>query len=156
MIGGLVTLVGCQPMAAPPTSETSPAAVQSSDAVASEAAAHVSEGNPQGVPPSDAPVVATAGVGKEGQSLKGESGLGGMIAAPASTLFSVRQRAVFEIKIPQAINLFQGLEGRKPKDHEEFMTKIIQANSIALPELPSGKIYRYHPDDGQLYVHNAE
>jgi hypothetical protein len=99
--------------------------------------------------------VARAGVGKRGQSLRNETGVGGMIAQPAVTLFAVEQRMVFDVSIPHAMQLWEASNGRKPKSHEEFMTQIIKGNSINLPELPAGKVYRYHPDDGLLYVHPA-
>lgn len=161
-LGGIVTLSGCVKTVdvSSESAATASADAQAREAMASEAAGHVSEGNPEGTPPgdaaADAPVVARAGVGKQGQSLQNETGVGRMIAQPAITLFAVKQRAVFEIQIPQAMQLFEALEGRKPKDHDEFMNKIIKANNINLPELPEGKIYRYHPDDAQLYVEPAK
>ena len=106
-------------------------------------------------PMPEQPVVAAPGVAKQGQSLKNETGIGRMIVQPAVTLFAVRERAVFEIQIPQAMQLWEASNGRKPKSHEEFMDQVIKANNIKLPELPEGKIYRYHPDDAQLYVHPA-
>lgn len=153
-ISGIVALSGCPPQPTPPSAPDS-AATSDSAQSNERLAAQVNEGDPRGTEPGDAPVVAHAGVGKEGQSLQNETGIGRAIAQPAITLFAVKQRAVFEIQIPQAMQLFEGLEGRKPKDHEEFMAKIIQANNIRLPELPAGKVYRYHPDDAQLYVESA-
>ncbi len=82
---------------------------------------------------------AEAGVGKQGQSLKNEAGVGRMVAQPAITLFAVKQRVVFEIQIPQAMQLYQAEKGNPPKTHEEFMTRIIQANNIKLPELPKAR-----------------
>lgn len=104
-------------------------------------------------PKLEEPKVAEAGVGKQGQSLQNESGVGRMIAQPAITLFAVKQRVVFEIQIPQAVNLYQASEGKFPATHDEFMTKIIKANQINLPELPAGQEYKYHPEDHQLWVH---
>lgn len=100
-----------------------------------------------------APVVAQAGVGKKGQSLKNETGFGKMIAAPVVTLFAVEQRAVFDIQLPKAMQLFNATEGRNPKSHEEFMTRIIKESQIKLPELPAGWSYRYHTDDSKLWAH---
>ena len=87
--------------------------------------------------------------------LRNETGVGAMIATPAVTLFAVEQRAVFDIQIPKSMQLWKPPTVRKPKSHEEFMSQIIKANSIQLPELPAGKIYRYHPERCQLYVHPA-
>ncbi len=100
--------------------------------------------------------VAEVGDGVRGKSLQNEQGISKIIAAPAVTLFTVREKAVFQIQIPHAMQLFNGLEGRNPKSHEEFMEKIVDFNKIPLPELPKGRVYRYHPDDGQLWVEPEE
>lgn len=96
---------------------------------------------------------ATTGVGKQGQSLKDNTGVGGMISGPVSAMFQTKQKVVFEIAIPQALNLFQALEGRMPKSHEEFMEKIITANRIQLPELPEGQVYRFNVEQKELWVY---
>ena len=95
---------------------------------------------------------AAVGVGIRGDSLRNEEGIGEMIAAPAVALFNTRERVVFEIQIPQALQLFQALEGRLPKSHDEFMSKIVKANSIQLPELKPGMKYNFRPDVGELWV----
>ena len=97
-------------------------------------------------------VRAEAGVGKQGQSLNNEQGVGAMIVQPARSLFAFKQRAVFEIQIPSAVMLFAATEGRKPKSHDEFMSKIIKANQIQLPALPAGQTYVYDPQLGELMV----
>ncbi len=91
---------------------------------------------------------AEAGVGKRGQGLEG----GGIYTEPVRVLFRVEQRLVFEIQIPQAMNLYKAEHDRLPKSHEEFMSKIIEANLIKLPELPEGDKYVYVPEQGQLMV----
>ncbi len=78
-------------------------------------------------------------MGKRGQSLKNETGVGRFIAQPAMSLFAVEQRMVFQVQIPQALDLYKASNGRLPKSHDEFMTQIIKANNIRLPELPPGK-----------------
>jgi len=93
---------------------------------------------------------AGVGVGVRGDSLRNEEGIGKMIAAPAVAYFNVREKAVFEIQIPHALNLYKALEGKLPKSHEEFMAKIVRANAIQLPELKPGMQYRYRPDQGEL------
>jgi len=97
-------------------------------------------------------VRAETGVGKQGQSLKDERGIGAMIVQPARSLFAFKQRVVFEIQIPSAVKLFAATEGRKPKSHDEYMSKIIKANQIRLPELPAGQTYIYDPQLGELMV----
>jgi hypothetical protein len=89
-------------------------------------------------------------VGLRGDSLRSEEGVGKMIAAPAVAYFNVREKAVFEIQIPHALNLYKALEGKLPKSHEEFIEKIVKANAIQLPELKPGMKYRYRPDQGDL------
>ncbi len=57
--------------------------------------------------------------------------------------------------ITHAVNLFHGFEDRYPKDHEEFMEKIIKANKIELPVLPGGKKYQYDVENHKLVVVEA-
>jgi len=54
--------------------------------------------------------------------------------------------------IDHAVNLFQALEGRYPKDHDEFMEKVIKANHIKLPTLGKGKSYEYDVENHKLVV----
>jgi hypothetical protein len=91
--------------------------------------------------------VAGVGVGDKGR------GIGqGFVATPAATLFAVRERLVFVVQIPQAMNLFKAEKGQGPKDHAEFMELIIKANNIHLPTLPEDQQYRYDPKTEQLMV----
>lgn len=83
---------------------------------------------------------------KRGQSLKGGGYLstvmrGGIVAEQKLGLAQVEH----------ATNLFWGLEGRYPKDHEEFMEKVIKFNGIPLEPLEEPYEYRYNPEDHQLY-----
>ena len=95
---------------------------------------------------------AGVGVGKKGSSLRNETGVGRIIAQPAVSLFAARERAVFEIQIPHAMQLYKALHGNDPKTHDEFMANIIKANRIKLPELPPGQKYVYDPKTSQLMV----
>lgn len=144
---GIVGLVGCdmsymaKPKPTAPPAEPSP----------------VVEAQPP--QPAGVPEKAGVGVGIRGDSLRSEEGIGKMIASPAVTYFNIREKAVFEIQIPHALNLFKALEGRVPKTHEEFIEKIVKANSISLPELKPGMKYRYRPelgDIGELWVEPME
>ena len=96
---------------------------------------------------------AVAGVGKQGQMLEKHSDAQKIISGPALALFRVKQKVVFEIQIPQALQTFKALEGRMPKDHDEFMTKIVDAYHLKLPELPEGSVYRYNVEKGELWVY---
>ncbi len=90
---------------------------------------------------------AVVGVGKKGR------GYGqGYVATPIGSLFAAREKIIFDIKIPHAMKLFKAQEDRPPKDHEEFMEKIIKANHIKLPELPDEHRYQYDPETEQLMV----
>ena len=112
--------------------------------------------------PTDSEVVAKApmaeakpaqvGVGVQGQSLKEETGIGKLIAQPALTLFQTKEKVVFEIQIPQAMEIYRATDGEYPATHEDFMAKIIKANNILLPKLPAGQEYRYRPEEHQLWV----
>lgn len=97
-------------------------------------------------------VKAEAGVGERGRSLENETGVGKMIAEPAKALFSFEQKAVFDIQIPQAMQLFKAMQGRDPESHDEFMEKIVKANRLQLPKLPEGHKYVYDTDSSQLMV----
>ncbi len=96
---------------------------------------------------------AVAGVGKRGQSLNDNTGIAQAISAGPATLLNFEQKAVFDIQIPKALQLFQATEGRFPKSHEEFMQKIVEANRLALPELPAGAVYVFNTEQGELWVY---
>jgi hypothetical protein len=103
-------------------------------------------------PQSTEQVKADTGVGLRGQSLQGETGVGGMMVEPAKAYFRVEQKMVFQVQIPEAMKLFQATEGRFPNSEAEFMSKIIEANSIKLPKLPPGQKYIYNVENAELMV----
>jgi hypothetical protein len=94
-------------------------------------------------------VKADVGAAKAGRSLDEYEGV---VVTPAKSLFAVRERMVFQAQIPSAMKLYEATNGNKPTSHEEFMTKIIEANQIQLPELPAGQRYAYDPEQGELMV----
>lgn len=114
-----------------------------------------SENNPPGdgsaanEPAETERVVAEVGVGKQGRSL---DDVEGVIVTPAKTLFTAREKVVFDIQIPQALNLYKATNGRGPQSHDEFMQQVVTANQIKLPELPAGQKYVYDPQAEQLMV----
>ena len=57
-----------------------------------------------------------------------------------------------KLAVQQALNLFNAANGRFPKDHDEFMDKIIKANNIRLPVLPGGRQYQYDVENHELVV----
>ncbi|GIW97593.1 MAG: hypothetical protein KatS3mg111_0926 [Pirellulaceae bacterium] len=99
---------------------------------------------------------AVAGVGMGGQRLADHTEAQKIISGPVAQLRNFQQRAVFEIQIPQALQLFQATEGRLPRSHGEFMEKIVRANRLQLPELPPGIVYRFNVEKGELWVYPEE
>lgn len=94
-------------------------------------------------------VKAGVGVGIKGRSLDPHQG---PLVTPAKALFAAKEKVVFEIQIPQALSLYNALEGRYPNSHDEFMEKIVQANNIVLPKLPDGHKYVYNVESHELQV----
>ncbi|RUL83887.1 hypothetical protein [Tautonia sociabilis] len=62
----------------------------------------------------------------------------------------VGQAAVLQIQ--HALNLYNAMNDRYPADTDEFMREIIQANGIALPQLPGYQEYAYNPETHELVV----
>jgi len=88
-------------------------------------------------------------LGVKGRSLDEHQG---MLVTPAKAYFSVRERAVFDIQVPEALKLFKATHGNGPRSHDEFMAQIIEANQIQLPELAAGQRYVYDPEKEELQV----
>lgn len=113
----------------------------------------VPDGTNRGAAAAPAPATvqlkAEAGVGIKGKSLDKHTGV---IVEPAKALLRFEQKSVLEIQIPQALSLFEASEGRKPKSHDEFMSRVVVANNITLPKLPQGHRYIYDPEKGELMV----
>lgn len=57
-----------------------------------------------------------------------------------------------ELSIKQAVNLFYAEHGRYPKDHDEFMERIIKYNQIELPVLPGNLKYAYDVENHELKI----
>ena len=100
----LVVSVGCKP----------PTETRADEIAAAKAAAEK--------PVETEMVKAEAGVGKEGQKLKGKEGI---LITPVKTLFNTKQRIEFEFRLEPALRLYEGANGHRPKTHEEFMEKIL-------------------------------
>jgi hypothetical protein len=56
------------------------------------------------------------------------------------------------LKIKQAMDLYHAENDRYPKDYDEFMTVIIQANNIALPQLPPYQKFGYDEKEHKLII----
>jgi hypothetical protein len=102
---------------------------------------------PPPVPPGS--VQAQVGVGAKGRSL---DQFQGAVVTPAKTLFAAKERVVFDIQVPQALQLFKATNDKGPATHDEFMQRVIAENNIQLPQLPAGRRYLYDPTTEQLMV----
>ncbi|HUY87260.1 MAG TPA: hypothetical protein VMV10_00850 [Pirellulales bacterium] len=87
---------------------------------------------------------------------KGSYGGPGIVTTPISAYFQAKERVIFEIQIPHALQLYEATNGSKPKTQEEFMREIIQTYMIRLPELPAGHKYVYDPQKGELMVEHPQ
>ena len=71
-------------------------------------------------------------------------------AAGGAYTFAAGQTSTLKIK--QAVDLFQAAHGRFPKDHAEFMERIVKPNNIKLPVLPGKRQYQYDVANHKLVV----
>ena len=81
------------------------------------------------------------------------------VSNPLTYALDARESAleqVAEIPIIQGVQLFHATEGRYPKDHEEFMTRVIKANKIKLPKLSEGMRYEYDVENHKLMIVREE
>ena len=63
---------------------------------------------------------------------------------------------ISKMHVEHALDLFNASEGRYPKDYEEFMARIVKANSIKLPVLPGDWKYAYDVENHKLEVIRAD
>ena len=66
--------------------------------------------------------------------------------------FEPMKQQIAQLGIDHAINLFRALEDRYPKDHNEFMQRVIKENNIRLPEPSRGFAYQYDVENHKLLV----
>jgi hypothetical protein len=101
------------------------------------------------VEPGSDRVKADVGVGVKGRGL---DQFKGPLVTPAKAYFTMREKAIFQIRIPHAMQTYEALHGNAPRTHEQFMAEIIQASQIKLPDLPPGQRYVYDPQAKELMV----
>jgi hypothetical protein len=78
------------------------------------------------------------------------------IAVAAASLWAVKERVALDM-IKHNMDLYKAdHDGKGPKDHKEFMQKIIKEGDIKLPVLPEGHTYEYDPTTEQLMVRMPE
>ena len=75
-------------------------------------------------------------------------GLGGVYG------FAASEAAQMQIK--PAIKMYRAETGEYPKDHDEFMNKIVKRHGIQLPVLPGGRQYQYDVENHELIVVEKE
>lgn len=102
------------------------------------------------VPPAQKASVAVV---KVGAKLRDNSDAQKMITGAPGVLLDAKPNALFNISIPQAIQLFKASEGRVPKNHAEFMAKIIEPNNLTLPVLLDGLVYQFNTEKEELWVY---
>lgn len=68
------------------------------------------------------------------------------------TVYQNTKVVVPQLAIEHALNLFNASEGRYPESFEEFMTRIVKENQIALPDLPAGMQFQYDVANHKLLV----
>lgn len=109
----------------------------------------------QSAPPSPAMPAqpAAAGVAQQGATLADDTATQKIITGAAHEYFQFKQRAVFEMQIPKALELYRALNGAGPKSHSEFDREIVKANQIILPELKPGMVYRFNTEKQELWVY---
>jgi hypothetical protein len=106
---------------------------------------------PPAPPPEMVQEKAQVGVGEKGRDLGT-----GFVSTPVKAYFLTKERLVFEIQVPQAMQLWEATNGRKPKSHDEFMKEIIEFNRIPLPQLPADSHYVYNPETAELMVEHPK
>lgn len=62
------------------------------------------------------------------------------------------KQQISQLGIEHAIQLFHALEGRYPKDYDEFMQRVIAENNIRLPVLGKGFRYEYDVENHKLLI----
>ncbi len=85
--------------------------------------------------------------------LQVDSGASPLGAAAGAYKFAAGRTS--ELKIQQALQLYNALHGKYPKDHAEFMEGIVKANNIQLPVLPGKRRYQYDVANHKLVIVEA-
>jgi len=93
-------------------------------------------------------VKAQKGVGLEGKSLEGESGV---IVTPVKALFLAKQEIAFEINFRHQYQIYR-VTGELPKDFDDLTEKVLKPFQIKLPKLPPGHKYIWDAANEELMV----
>ncbi len=85
------------------------------------------------------------------QVVKPEVKITNPITGPLEAYEPLKQRLA-ALSLDHAVNLFHAVEGRYPKDYDEFMQRVIKENKIQLPEPAKGLHYEYDVENHKLLV----
>ncbi|MEO2032815.1 MAG: hypothetical protein ABGZ35_12085 [Planctomycetaceae bacterium] len=87
----------------------------------------------------------------DGQVVKPEVKITNPITGPLEAYEPLKQR-IAALSLDHAVNLFRALEGRYPKDYDEFMQRVIKDNKMQLPKPVKGLHYEYDVENHKLLV----
>ena len=79
----------------------------------------------------------------------------GKLAVPligAASAYGPLVEKVAKLGVQQRMNYFYAEHGRFPKDHEEFMQRIVVDGELKLPVLPGGATYQYDVENHELVI----
>lgn len=96
---------------------------------------------------------AKADLCKLGAKLRDNNDAQKMITGAAGKLLDVKVGAILDIQVPQAIQLFKAEHGRVPKNHAEFVQRVLEPNKLTLPELIDGMVYQFNPEREELWAY---
>ena len=88
---------------------------------------------------------------KDAEQVDNDVKVSNPITGPLEALGPMRNQ-VAQLGIEYHVNMFNALNGRYPKDHAEFMEKIIKGNNVKLPKLPYHSEYQYDVENHKLVV----
>jgi len=77
------------------------------------------------------------------------------ITGPLEAYEPMKQQ-ISQLGIKKAVDLFHASEGRYPKDHAEFMQRVIKENNIRLPKLGKEFDFEYDVDNHELLIVKAD
>ncbi|MFO0941013.1 MAG: hypothetical protein U0930_09610 [Pirellulales bacterium] len=124
-----------------------------------QAAAPTVVGNPAAIDVAAAPAQlplaqrATSAVCKSGAKLRDNNDAQKIVTGAPGVLLDVKLDTVFNIQIPQALQLFKASEGKVPKNHADFVAKVLEPNNLKLPELIDGMVYQFNPEREELWAY---
>ena len=105
---------------------------------------------PNQIPPDESPTIPANKRPKDDASL-GDL-FGDLPGESVKVPFTVGEEVGFQMQIRSAMQHYKETHGRTPRSHGEFMSEIVKANNIELPDLPNAAFYVYQPQTGELMI----